>query len=352
MVTDTGESVGVPGTHEEARRYLAARGFSELTHKINYRFGFRTSTRGVVPTFTATVAPLPPSGPPVDWSVGTDLIKNYSFEPFIREEHLAEAAIIQPSDYQVGKTDIGGGTAESTARALGSFARFAEFVKECRPQTILIANTGDIIENFCNTAAQPFTNDLDLPHQVAHAFNLEVAGIRILADLAPRIVYATVPSNHGQWRNATGIKGSLGDSHADWGISIAEQVASALSLNESLSHVEVHAPPKYMESMSIDLGTTKVGLVHGHQVNNPEKLGDWWAGQDHGRMPTWNADILLVGHHHSFRSYQSGDGRWVFVGPSSDPGSAWYANLTGQRAVAGMLTMTVEKGAWGNLQIL
>jgi transposase len=342
----TGEAV--PTTAEEVTEFLAKRGISNLTHRINYSFGGWDSGEAVSHSFKANATPLAPAVPPVDWSEATERIRTFDFVPSA-QEFLTETAVIQPTDYQIGKTDVGGGTLQSTERALQSIANFAEIVRDRRPANILIANTGDIIENFCNTSSQLSTNDLDLPSQVGHAFALELEIVKQLAPLAGNVLYATVPSNHGQWRS--GPKQNLGDSHADWGIVIARQLGAAIDLSP-IDNVQVHIPVQHMESMTVGLGTSKIGLVHGHQKAKPESLGDWWAGQDHGRMPTWDADILLAGHFHSMRIYQSGDGRWVFVGPSSDPGSSWYSNLTGQQSVAGMLTFFTEKGAWSDLKIV
>lgn len=349
--TTTVEAKGeaVPTTDAEVKDFLAKRGINDLTHKINYSFSGWDTGKAVSHSFRASATPLPPQAPAVDWSEATERIRTFDFIP-APKEFLSDTAVIQPTDYQIGKTDINGGTAESTERALRSIANFAEIVRDRRPRNILMANTGDIIENFCNTSSQLSTNDLDLPNQVAHAFAIELEAIKQLAPLADNLVYATVPSNHGQWRN--GPKATLGDTHADWGIAIARQVAVALEYNGKLDNITVHVPVKHMESMSVQVGTTKIGLVHGHQKAKPELMGDWWAGQDHGRLPTWDADILLVGHFHSMRIYQSGDGRWVFVGPSSDPGSSWYANLTGHTSVAGMLTFFTENGGWSDLAIV
>lgn len=339
---------GVPTTAAEVEGFLGKRGISPLTHRINYSFGGWDSGDEVSHSFKATASPLPPQAAAVDWSEASERIASFTFIP-AKKEFLSDCAVIQPTDYQIGKTDINGGTLESTERALRSLSRFADIVADRRPRVILMANTGDIIENFCNTSSQLSTNDLDLPAQVSHAFALELEGIKLLAPLADQLIYATVPSNHGAWRS--GPKQSLGNSHADWGISIARQVATALQLS-SIDNVNVNIPVNHMESMTVEAGSSKIGLVHGHQKAKPESLGEWWAGQDHGRMPTWNADILLVGHFHSMRIYQSGDGRWVFVGPTSDPGSSWYANLTGQTSTTGMLTFFTENGGWSNLEIV
>jgi hypothetical protein len=339
---------GVPTTADEVTDFLSKRGISPLTHRINYSFGGWDSGEAVSHSFKATASPLPPAPAAVDWSEATERIRTFDFVPS-QKEFLTDVAVIQPTDYQIGKTDVNGGTAESTQRALQSIANFRAIVEDKRPREIVVANTGDIIENFCNTSSQLSTNDLDLPNQVAHAFALELEIIKQLAPLADTVTYATVPSNHGQWRS--GPKQNLGDSHADWGIAVARQVAGAVSLS-SIDNVSVHIPVQHMESMTLQAGTSRIGLVHGHQKAKPESMGEWWAGQDHGRMPTWDADILLVGHFHSMRLYQSGDGRWVFVGPSSDPGSSWYSNLTGQSSVAGMLTFFTSNGAWSDLAIV
>lgn len=339
----------VPTNAAEAEEFLAERGISELTHIVNYRLGTWDSAQGVKHTFRATATPRPASAAPVEWSKASDRFNTFDFVPAPLDT-LTDAMVLQPTDYQIGKVDIGGGTVESTERALSSFHRFAEKVADRKPKYVLLANTGDIIENFCNVSTQMTTNDLDLPHQVAHAFALELEAIRLLAPLTPNLIYATVPSNHGRWR--TGPKSDAGNTHADWGIAIAKQVKTALDFNPAFGAVSVQIPQVHLESMTVELGSSKIGLVHGHQRNSPERLGEWWAHQDHGRMPTWDADILLAGHFHSFRSYQSGDGRWVFVGPSSDPGSSWYSNITGQRAVAGMLSFAVQDGAWSDLAIL
>lgn len=348
-VTVEAEGSSVPRNKEEVLAYLAARGITPQEYKITYGF----SSNGTRDKFWSNSYPLPQTTLTeasddswADW--GKSRIENFTFIP-APQEFLTESLVLQPTDYQIGKTDVNGGTAETTDRALTSFAKFTERVKEFRPQRVLFANTGDIIENFCNTPSQESTNDLDLPSQVAHAFALELEGIKMVAPLVSQLIYATVPSNHGRWR--TGQKQDAGDTHADWGIAIAQQVAVALGLNERFGHVQTIIPQRHFESMTVQLGDTRIGMVHGHQAN-VDKLGDWWANQDHGRMPTWDADILLVGHYHSLRVQQSGDGRWLLIGPSSDPGSSWYANIKGQRAQAGMLSFSTEAGQWDHLKVL
>jgi predicted phosphodiesterase len=123
---------------------------------------------------------------------------------------------------------------------------------------------------------------------------------------------------------------------------VGRQLEDTQTILDVLPNVRFAFPDKLMESMTVQLDTARIGLVHGHQFGSPDKAGDWWAKQDHGRMPTWDADLLLVGHWHSYRQSQSGDGRWIIIGPASDPGSSWFSNIQGERATAGMNAFVLE----------
>lgn len=275
----------------------------------------------------------------VDWDEQARFIEDFTYIP-AKRDYLISSCIIQPTDEQYGKTDFDGGTLETTERVLNSYGGFAEFVREFRPRQILLARTGDGIENFCSTGSQRDTNDLDLPHMMVQSFKMDLAGLKMIAPLAQEVINAYVPSNHGRWR--TGPKADAGDPHADFGIAVGKQLAETLEVTGAFPNVRTVFPEHLMESLTVRLDGLNVGLVHGHQAGNPDKIGDWWARQDHGRMPTWNADVLLVGHFHSTRMQQSGDKRWIFVGPASDNGSSWFSNLKGERASSGMLALAFE----------
>lgn len=262
-----------------------------------------------------------------------------------------ETAIIVPTDLQVGKVDLGGGSKETAEQALHSFHEFAGFVKEFRPQEIVVADVGDPIENVFNTSAQLGTNDLDLPHQIAGASRIFLEGIKLFAPLAPKVSFKAVSSNHGAFR--LGPKAPGGDAHADFGIVIAEMLRESLTLNpQAFGHVSVQTPDPYMESLYFQTSGSDIGMVHSHQAGNVDKIGTWWAGQSHGNLPVAKARILLCGHWHSLRVQQSGDGRWFIVGPASDRGSTWYTNLKGEASKSGMLMLTTSNNLWSNLAIV
>ena len=288
--------------------------------------------------------------PKIDYAQISESIRGFTYVPS-QKESLVPLVVVQPTDFQLGKVDFEGGTSETIERVLGSYANVTEYIKEFRPAHVVLANTGDTIENFCSTSSQRDTNDLDLPHQIAAMYELDLQGLKMLSPHTPRLTSAYVPSNHGRWR--VGPKADAGDPHADFGITNAKMLKNALESFNVMPNVDILWPESHMESMTVHTDTVNVGLVHGHQAGGPDKMGDWWARQDHGRMPTWDADVLFVGHWHSFRAYQSGDRRMVFVGPANEAGSSWYSNLKGERSTSGMLTVTfMEDKSWRNLQLL
>lgn len=250
--------------------------------------------------------------------------------------------ILVPADLQLGKKDWNGDHKDTIDQVLTSFYRTAEEADRNGNCEIVIVDAGDPIENIYNVSSQRATNSLSLPAQISQAFELMLTGISVLSKVAP-VRYVAVPSNHGQ--NRVGIKSPEGDVHDDWGIALADLIRSA-------TNIEVIKPDLYHESLIFEASGSKIGVVHGHQAGGPDKIGDWWKGQSHGNMPTSQARILIAGHWHSFRMYQSGDARWVFVGPSSDRGSSWFTNLKGEWSTSGMLTFQTRDNLWSDPKIV
>jgi hypothetical protein len=262
-----------------------------------------------------------------------------------------ESFVLVPTDFQFGKVDWNGGSKETAAQVMESFSKAAAFVKEFRPREVAILDAGDIIENIYSTSAQLGTNDLDLPAQVVEAAYAMQRGLQMLAPLTPSIRYAAVSSNHGAHR--IGPKSPAGDAHSDYGLAVAKMLGHALELNPSaFGHVTVQTPEPFMESLHFQTSGTDIGLVHSHQASGGDKIGEWWKGQSHGNMPVAQARILVCGHWHSLRVQQSGDSRWIMVGPSSDRGSSWFTNLKGEQSESGMLSFTTANNAWNNLRVL
>lgn len=346
-----------PQTLEDALELLASKKVDISAHSLSYGFVERELASGKKTT-QLTIRAVPNKAgkdafPKISADELIDTINGWDYSYVETSDQDTEARhgalVICPSDMQIGKTSFHGGTKETLTQVMGDWAKAADLARKLKPAVIVIAELGDPIENFYSTSSQRETNDLDLTSQVRTARRLLIEGIKTLAPLAPRLVYATVPSNHGSVR--VGFKAPAGDNHNDWGLEILEQLRDVCGENPTLAHVEFVRPAHLYESLSLEVEGTKLGMVHGHQSKGAEKLGEWWKGQDHGRQPTWDADILLAGHWHSFRVQQSGNGRWVLVSPASDPGSDWFTNITGEWSQSGMLMFSTENGAIDNLVV-
>ena len=256
------------------------------------------------------------------------------------------------SDFQLGKTEANGGTKETVARVLRAVDRFVAKCQVSKPAEIFLFELGDVLENFDNTGTQRGTNDLDLTMQIRTARRLLLEVLYRVRDLAPRIVFVSIPSNHCSVR-ISGTKDLASTSNNDWGIEISHQLADCTSGREGWGHIEFVRTEGHDEALTVTTQDgTVIGAVHGHQANSHNKVGDWWRGQSHGRRNNLhNADLLLHGHYHNLSVSQSGDARWIIGTPSSDGGSSWFTNKTGESSVAGMAAFTVVNGMWHDLRI-
>lgn len=339
----------VPWGLDDYRAFIKSKG--QDPDEVTFTWGWTSNPTGGFWNKLNNVRPKASSEAGVSMEVVERAIKDFSFEPPEKSARTRDSLVVVATDFQIGKTDWHGGTTDTYQQVLTSFNKAAIMAEEYAVSEIVIVDAGDIIENEYNTSSQIATNDLSLPWQVGAAMQIMLEGIKILAPKAPSIKYVAVSSNHGQHRK--GLKSSASDVHSDYGLVIANLLGTALQLNpESFGHVEVILPEPYMESVAFETSGSAIGVVHGHQASSPDKIGEWWKGQSHGNMPTADARILICGHWHSLRVQQSGDARWIFVGPASDRGSSWFTNIKGESAKSGMLAFLTSVNSWSDLRIL
>lgn len=168
-----------------------------------------------------------------------------------------------------------------------------------------------------------------------------------LAPLAPELYYVSVPSNHGQVR--TGPKGNVGGIDNDFGLDISYQIEDVIT-HSAVNNVQFVRPEPFHETAVLDLCNTRVAYNHGHRTSGGQRGHDkYWANQDHGRMPGWDADIFFFAHYHTFCIEQSGDNRWIISVSSSEPSSDYFARSTGKR---GVTCVRVGNGIWSDVEIL
>ena len=258
------------------------------------------------------------------------------------------------SDLQVGKVDHRGGTPELVARLKETLSSVLRQIAAEKPEQVILADLGDMIENFQNVASaqQSYTNDLSIMDQVDLCVSLTWTALASIAAMVPKVTYASVGSNHCQFRAANGKP--IGKPTDDWGVFIGRQLAR-LATESNTTNIRFLEPQPHHESLAIDVfgdGYHVLGIVHGHQARRPDQMAQWWRGQAFGRQPIADASLLVHGHFHHLRVTECGSvtrgdelaSRFIVMAPTMDNGSGYFRNTTGEDSVPGLATLTLHKG--------
>lgn len=261
-----------------------------------------------------------------------------------------KALVVMVADLQLGKTDHRGGVQDVVARTMQAFDRVEAKVKSGKYERVIIADMGDVVENFGNQAneQQTFTNDLSLMQQVDLAATLLWDLLKRVSKHCTDVTFATIASNHCQFRISKQQVGKPGLD--DWGIAIAQQLAR-LSKEVGLP-VRVLVPEPHDESLAVDVfgdGFHVLGLWHGHQAARPEQVPEWWRKQAFGQQPVAGATIGLTGHFHHLRVQElgqapNGGSRWWIQAPTLDNGSNWWRLNSGEDSQPGLAVFELHKG--------
>jgi len=268
--------------------------------------------------------------------------------PIVKPVSSGKALVVLWSDLQVGKVDHRGGIEAMIQRVTETQARLLQLVKKTKPERIVFCDVGDMIENFSNVADlnQLATNDLSLMNQIDLATSLAWETLKMLSKYAP-ITYLSVGSNHCQFRINKQRVGSATD---DWGIHIGRTLAR-LSKEVGLD-ISFHEPAKHDESLAYDVFQDSfhiLGMVHGHQANNPNMIPDWWKKQSFGKQAVTAATVLVTGHFHHLRvqelgSTNRGTSRFWVQSSTLDNGSNWWRLNSGEDSQPGLVCFELQKG--------
>lgn len=263
------------------------------------------------------------------------------------------ALVVLWSDLQVGKVDHRGGTEQLVERVALMHSRLADKVEAEKPSQVIFVDLGDTVENFDNKGreAQLQSNDLSIMEQVDLATTMAWRTLSHLARLVPTVTYASVGSNHCQWRRNGQQIGKATD---DWGVFIGRQLAR-LASETGLSNITFVEPQPHDESLAVDVfgdGFHVLGIAHGHQATRPDGMPTWWRQQAFGSQPVSAASILVHGHFHHLRiqelgSIDRGDrmaSRYLIGASTLDNGSNWFRKLSGEDSQPGLVTFTLDKG--------
>jgi hypothetical protein len=249
------------------------------------------------------------------------------------------------ADVQAGKTGSRGGTPELLERLEGTRERLDKHLKRVRPESLVLAEAGDLFEGFESGGNPMFTNDLSLAQQIDLAVT-EVYEFVTLMSKYGHVDVMAVPSNHTAWRNGKQNLGKPGDDLGLLAHRQVEKVANAKGIDATW-----HYPAEYDESVTLDVRGTVLGLVHGNQFA-PHGAPQWWAKQQHGGQPIGSADILISGHYHhlnivpSGRNPYTGRSKWWLQAPTLDNASDWFRNRAGEDSDPGLLVFDITNNGF------
>jgi len=267
------------------------------------------------------------------------------------------AMVVALADWQAGKRD-GGGIETLIARIESLRDALPDRVRQLRKagvpiDALYIVSLGDLVEG-CGDhyPMQTFSVELDGRQQERVVRRLLVELITAWSSLAPQIVVACVPGNHGERRRDGKAYTTLED-NVD--LSVVEQVGEILAQNpDAYGHVRFAIPDGDL-TLTLDVAGTVVGFAHGHQArggSSPQaKLMKFWRDKGQSRHRLGDADVLVTGHYHHLQIVQDGPRTWMQA-PANDGGSRWYEETGGASTRAGTLTFTVDTDGWANVQIL
>ena len=267
-------------------------------------------------------------------------------KPLVRVSE--KALVVMLSDFQIGKVDHRGGMQEQLERIFQAYDRLEQKFAKNRYSQIVLCELGDIVEGFSNKAdmQQTFSNSASIMDQVDVSASLIWDIVKRAAKHSPNVTYATVASNHCQFRINKQQVGAPGND--DWGIFIAKQIHKLAK--ETELPLRVLIPEAQDESLAYDVFDDSfhvLGLWHGHQSARPEAVPTWWEKQAFGHQPVAAASIALTGHFHHLRVqelglHNNGGSRYWIQGKTMDNGSGWFRLNSGQDSQPGLVTFELS----------
>ena len=261
--------------------------------------------------------------------------------------HEDDTLIVCLADFQVGKTQSGGGTEDTVRLVRRAIKDIADDILFRDPyKRIILADVGDSTEGFWNVASQAQTNDLSLTDQIRTVQRLYAEAVRTLAPLCSSLYYVAVPSNHCAVRVGPGKNSRANAPDDDFGIMISKNIEDIIEDRAGFEHVEFFRPEKWEEAVTVDAADgTRIGFTHGHLAGTQSKVPGWFRDLAFGRRSgLYDARILVHGHWHNFAVSQVGDARWIISCPSADRGSDWWTNVSGDSTKPAILTFEARDG--------
>lgn len=256
------------------------------------------------------------------------------------------AFLVALGDLQLGKMD-GDGVEGTVQRFLDKTqAAVKRYRALGKPGAIYLVHLGDCIEGFVSQGGNnTFRTTLTTTEQVRLYRRLLIEQVKAFSAVTDRLVVVGVPGNHDE---ALRPLHTYGDS---WAIDAIAAVRDALDLAGTYEHVTMIAPARDELTVTLDMAGTVVGMAHGHQfARGADGWKTWWKGQQMGRQPVGDADMLLAGHLHHLRVDR--ESRTFIQVPALESESTWFRHRAGGVSEPGIVTAVVGGGSWHSLEVL
>ena len=251
------------------------------------------------------------------------------------------------ADPQAGKGE--GGGVDELVRRFGRMQReVIQLIRDYRRigkpiGHLAVVGMGDIIENCTNWyPGQNFQIELGLTDQIDMAVDVLLDTIKLWTPLARKLTIADTPGNHGEHRAE---KGQIATDDGDnFDRLVFRTLWRIMKERPDLWEHVVWANPYDAMCTVYEMDEVVIGLSHGHLGGRarPANIGkrqmDFWANQKLDDRPLAAADIFVTAHYHHFLNAEHGSKYW-YQCPTMDGGSKYFEENSGQRSVAGVLTL-------------
>lgn len=272
--------------------------------------------------------------------------------PALRKRSKQTGLVLAIGDMQAGKKD-GGDVGVKNAVTLGK--QFAELVAERQPDAVAVALLGDHIEGSTSQGgALSARTTKGVTYQIKEVRSF-VRGLWLaLRPLVADLTMVAVPGNHGDAaRNGAGSPTwAYGDNHDTDAVDAVREGITALDPKEPTKWVLPGSDPSRADDMVAywECAGVKMLAAHGHQWK-PGKALEWWQGQAFHDTRAHAASVLLSGHLHHHRTEMSGP-RLAVQAPTTDGGSVWFQNKTGEPPFSGATVLDLAGGRVQGLRLL
>lgn len=252
--------------------------------------------------------------------------------------------MVVPSDQQIGKRQGAGGTELSVARIQKGTQNAVRRLETLRKGglsfgTGVLAMPGDHVEGNTSQGGRLqglAASDLGQTEQVRVARRLLLSQVKAFAPLFDHLIIPVVNGNHD---DATRYVSA--DPADGWNVEIAASVQDILLENPAFEHVEFRYPASGHQTLAVKIEDTMLGVFHGHQFTTDVRK--YLSGQAVGRTALGDCDVWVSGHYHHFKTCDIGERLWVQA-PTTDPGSDWFRDRSGDVSRPGILTMAFGNG--------